>query len=144
MSLALAKKFQQITKRADFEALLEKFVESVKQQEQAEKPEALVTDSRHVPAAMERFVEARTSGLCSYPGCTKRATSIHHTQRFALEKVHDPDRLHLVCTAHERIAHGGLIENEEQSPENWRLKKEADPLGPKAYIDWMVSLHRQK
>ncbi len=109
----LAKKLQQLSKRADFENLLEKFVESVALQEVAEKPEAVVTPSRH------------------------------HTQRWALENIHDPDRLHLVCSAHEQLAHHGYIENEDQSPENWRLKTEPDTIGPKAYIDSLVNLHRQ-
>ena len=67
---------------------------------------------------------------------------LHHTQRWAFENVHDPDRLPLLCTAHERIAHEGLIENEELSPENWRLRDYADPIGRKAYIDSLVNLHR--
>ena len=141
---ALAGTFNQLKKRADFDQVLEEFLDLLKAREEANKPQAVITSSRPIPAPIKKFVETRTSGLCAFPGCTKKGTSFHHTQRWALENIHDPDRLHLVCTAHERIAHEGLIANEEEAPENWRLKTEADPIGPKAYIDWLVGLHRQK
>ena len=138
----LAKRLQQLSKRADFESLLEEFLGVLEAREQAEKPQAVVTSSRPIPAQMERHVRARTNDLCAFPGCTKKGTSLHHTQRWALENVHDPDRLHLVCSAHEQLAHRGYIENEELSPEHWRLKSFPDTLGPKAYIDSLVNLHR--
>ncbi len=138
----LAGKLNQLKKRADFENLLEKFVKSVEAQEQAEKPKAVTTPSRHIPSQMDRHVRARTNDLCAFPGCAKLGTSLHHTQRWALENIHDPNRLHLVCTAHEQLAHHGYIENEDQSPEHWRLKAFPDTIGPKAYIDSLVNLHR--
>ena len=107
-----------------------------------EKPKAVVTPSRHIPSQMDRHVRARTNDLCAFPGCAKLGTSLHHTQRWALENIHDPNRLHLVCTAHEQLAHHGYIENEDQSPEHWRLKAFPDTIGPKAYIDSLVNLHR--
>ncbi len=105
-------------------------------------PEAVRTSSRHIPVAIQRHVEERTSGLCAYPNCKRPATSLHHTQRWALENVHDPARLQALCTAHERIAHLGLIENEEQAAETWRLRKEPDRADPKFYVDTLVKLYR--
>jgi len=144
LSPELARKFQQLAKRADFESIVNRIIQEVEKHDAAEKPQAISTPSRHIPAEMDRYVRARTNDLCAFPGCTKHGTSLHHTQRWALENVHDPDRLHLLCTAHERIAHNGLIENEDQSPEKWRLKAEADPLEPKTAIDRLVGLYRQK
>jgi hypothetical protein len=105
-------------------------------------PEPVRTQSRHIPTAMQRYVKERSVGLCAAPYCKRPATSLHHTQRWALEKVHDPARLQPLCTAHERLAHRGLIENEEASPEKWRLRKEPDKSDPKFYVDTLVSLYR--
>ena len=139
---ALAQKLQQLSKRADFESLLEKFVESVGAQEQSEKPQAVSTPSRHIPTEIDRYVRARTNDLCAFPCCTKIGTSLHHTQRWALENIHDPDRLHLLCTNHERLAHQGYIENEEQSPEHWRLRSYPAERGALSLIDELVNVHR--
>lgn len=143
VSEGLGRKLQQLQKRADFEALLEKFVQSVESLDEAVKPEPLKTDSRHVPMNIQRYVSGRTGGLCAYPGCRRPATSLHHTQRWALERVHDPARLHGLCTAHERLAHKGLIENEEADPSTWKLRKEPDRCIDKFYIDTLVSLYRR-
>ena len=142
VKLVLAQKLQQLSKRADFESLLEKFVESVGAQEQSEKPQAVSTPSRHIPTEIDRYVRARTNDLCAFPCCTKIGTSLHHTQRWALENIHDPDRLHLLCTNHERLAHQGYIENEEQSPEHWRLRSYPAERGALSLIDELVNVHR--
>ena len=139
---ALAKKLQQLSKRKDFESLLEKFVAQVEAQEAAEKPEAVATSSRHIPVHIEKVVRERTGDLCAFPCCTKKGTSLHHTQRWALENIHDPDRLHLLCTNHERLAHQGYIENEELSPEHWRLRAYPAERGAKSLIDELVNVHR--
>jgi len=138
----LARKLNQLGKRADFELLLEKFVASVEAKEAAEKPQAVATPSRHIPNEIDRYVRARTSDFCAFPTCTKLGTSIHHTQRWALENVHDPDRLHLLCTSHERLAHQGYIENEELSPEHWRLRAYPAERGAKSLIDELVNVRR--
>ena len=91
---------------------------------------------------MQRQVRQRTGGLCAYPGCTRVATSLHHTQRWGLEKIHDPARLHGLCTGHERLAHLGLIENEEAGPQEWRVLAEADQSANKRFIDQFVALYR--
>lgn len=138
VSPALAKKLEVFKKRANFEELLNQFMDDL----DAKTAELTAAKSRHIPVEVKREVSTRSSGLCAYPSCKKPATSFHHTQRFALEKVHDPQRLQALCTAHERLAHLGLIENEENSPSAWRLKERADPLDFKAYVDGFVRLYR--
>jgi len=134
----LAKKFKQILKRQDFDQLLENFLNSI----DGGSPAPVKTDSRHIPAAIQRTVQQRTGGLCAYPSCARPATSLHHTQRWGLEKVHDPARLHALCTAHERLAHRGLIENEEKSPANWQLRRHPDLCADKQFIDRQVAHYR--
>src|SRR3989338_4934686 len=142
LSPELARKFQQIAKRADFESIVSKIIQEVEKREAAEKPQSVATPSRHIPAAIEKFVRERTSDLCAFPCCAKKGTSLHHTQRWALENIHDPDRLHLLCTDHERLAHQGYIENEEQAPEHWRLRDYPAERGAKSLIDELVNLRR--
>lgn len=114
----------------------------VQGQEKNTPPESVKTHSRHIPKLIRDHVEYRTSGLCAAPNCTRPATSLHHTQRWALEKVHDPARLQPMCTGHERIAHLGFIDHEEGDPQTWKLRKEPDKTHPKFFIDSMVALYR--
>ena len=138
----LAKKLAQLQKHADFENLLEEFVDFVETREQETKPQPVKSKSRYVPVEIKRYAIKKTNGKCAFPGCTRKHESLHHTQRFASEKVHDPDRLVPLCQAHERIAHLGLIENEEGPPSEWQLRKKADPTDMKNYVDQFVSLYR--
>lgn len=137
----LAMKLEKLKGLGTWSELMKKLVDGVQKVEVAV-PEPVYTESRHIPVAMQAYVEERTRGLCAAPHCTRPATSFHHTQRWALEKVHDPARLQPVCTAHERLAHLGLIENEECAPDEWRLRKEPDRTDPKFYVDTLVSLYR--
>jgi hypothetical protein len=139
MSPALAKKLEVIAKRVDFETLLQEFVDGV---EAREGPATVANGSRYIPVAVKQVVLERTGGECAFPSCHRPATSLHHTQRFALEKVHDPDRLQPVCTAHERIAHLGLLENEEKSADSWVVLEQQDKNHPKYYIDQFVQMFR--
>lgn len=140
---ALIRKLRVLIKRQDFEKRLEHFVEQLEADAWAETPNAMKTQSRHIPANIKRFVSNRSGGLCAFPTCNKKASSMHHTERWALQKAHDPARLHAVCIGHERLAHHGLIGHEEKSPEYWMIKDKADDVGPKAYIDSLVALHRE-
>lgn len=138
----LAKQIKEVQKRSDFEEILEKVLKEAIEREKNEQPSPVQNNSRYIPKTIVEYVENRTSGQCSYPSCKRPATSLHHTQRFALEKVHDPARLRPLCTAHERIAHLGLIGNEDQATKNWRLRTTPDKTDPKFYIDSMVALFR--
>lgn len=128
--------------QGDWNALMKQFLEMRAEQLEQRKPEAVETESRHIPAKIQRYVFARTNGTCSYPGCVKPMKIKHHTQRFALEKVHDSERLHCLCKEHERIAHFGLIENEEKLPRDWKIKTAPDCNAPKYKIDELVAKYR--
>ncbi len=141
LSTELAKRLGALSKTQGFEALLQKALD-ILEESKGELPAAVKTSSRHIPKPIKDYVEERTTGLCSYPTCKKQATSLHHTQRFALEKVHDPNRLRGVCTDHERLAHLGLIDNEEADPRTWKLRTEPDKTHPKFFVDSMVALYR--
>lgn len=138
----LAQKLRTVQKRSDFEEILEKVLQEASEREKIEQPSSIQSSSRYIPKATHEYLEKRTSGLCSYPSCKRLATSLHHTQRFALEKIHDPARMRLLCTAHERIAHLGLIDNEDHATENWQLRTAPDKSDPKFYIDSMVAQFR--
>jgi len=118
--------------------LLEKFLDSLEEG----KPEPVRTGSRNIPAAIKHYSLEKTGGRCAFPGCMRPYEILHHTQRWALEKVHDPDRLVPLCKAHEQLAHMGLIENEHLSPENWRVRMRPDRNAAEFWIDEHVALFR--
>lgn len=138
---ALVEKLKLLKGGGSWEELLEGLLVG-RLEKDAPPPEAVKTPSRHIPSRIQRHVRERSGGLCAYPGCLQKATSLHHTQRWGLEKVHDPARLQALCTGHERLAHLGLIENEEELSSRWRLREEADPCADKRYIDSFVALYR--
>ena len=102
------------------------------------KPEPTKTKSRHIPARIVRYIKEQTGEKCAYPRCYKPIYQLHHTQRWALEQVHDPDRLRPLCKGHNELAHQGLIENEDASPWTWQLRQIPDTFHPKYKIDQKV------
>lgn len=107
-----------------------------KEQIKRELPEI---SSRYIPVKVKKFITAEHAGRCAYPGCQKLPEIYHHTRRFALFSNHDPDFLAPLCKNHERLAHHGLIENEERPPKRWQVKTEADKESPKYWIDRKVN-----
>jgi hypothetical protein len=97
---------------------------------------------RAIPAAVRRVLHAKYKGYCGFSGCARPATSLHHTRRFSLNQGHDPQFIVPLCKAHERLAHSGLIENEEEPPEKWRVLEAADRRHPKFSIDQKVQSFR--
>ena len=102
-------------------------------------------DDLGLPEVATSMIE-KTSGLCAYPGCMKPYEILHHTKRFALDHTHDPDTLVPLCKAHERVAHSGLIEDEEMLPVdgmqiNWGVRLKADVGGAKYQVDQKVGEH---
>jgi hypothetical protein len=59
--------------------------------------------SRHIPAAVRRFVETRDGGRCTYRDkhgrrCTKRHDlEFHHRKPFGLGEDHRPEGIALMC-----------------------------------------------
>ncbi|MBI4994677.1 hypothetical protein HZC21_03470 [Candidatus Peregrinibacteria bacterium] len=140
----IAAELEKLKGRGNWNELMREFLELRKQKLEQEKPESAQTESRYIPEKIRRFAEAKTRGQCAYPGCIKPYKILHHTQRWALKKYHDPDKLIPLCKAHERLAHHGLVENEDQQTENWRILKEPVWWDIKQIVDKAVCAHRQK
>ena len=139
LSPTLAARLDRVSKRADFEELLGKFLDEVEQEEEAIKPEPVQTESRHIPAIIRKYVTTRTGNKCAYPTCKKPIYQLHHTKRWALKHAHDPDQLQPLCKEHNELAHRGLIENEEKSQTSWRMRAQPDRQHPKFKIDKKVA-----
>lgn len=99
--------------------------------------------SRNIPTAIKKYVLAKTNCTCAFPGCMKSYEILHHTDRFALYHAHDPDHIVPLCKGHERLVHLGLIENENQSPQFWKIRTQPDCNDPKYEIDQIVEKFRQ-
>ncbi|HAU40064.1 MAG: hypothetical protein UV80_C0005G0019 [Candidatus Peregrinibacteria bacterium GW2011_GWF2_43_17] len=135
----LAKRFEEFKKRADFEKLLEKFMDEV---DAEPKPEPVKTESKHIPTSIKKYVAIKTNGLCAHPGCNKPATEFHHTARFSLRNEHNPDQITPLCKAHHDLAHLGLIANEEKQPYEWQLRTFPDTTNHKYQVDQLVQAYR--
>lgn len=115
-----------------------------KAEEVAQEDGVLMQPRRYIPAAVRRFVEAKYQGFCAFPHCTRAATSLHHTRRFALDSRHDPNAIVPLCKNHERLVHSGLVENEEERPEEWRLLARPNSEAAKFKIDQAVLKFRKE
>ena len=123
--------------------LMKKFLELREKELEREKPEPVETESRHIPAEIERYVVERDCGTCAFPGCHRQYEELHHADGFALRQVHDPDRIFCLCEAHHGLAHRGLIENEEMPARWWRVRGCADREGERFGLDQMVVGYRR-
>ncbi|KKT20545.1 MAG: hypothetical protein UW03_C0002G0011 [Candidatus Peregrinibacteria bacterium GW2011_GWA2_43_8] len=135
----LAKKFEAFKKRADFETLLEKFMDEVETQP---KPEPVKTESPYIPVAIKKYVATKTNGICAHPDCNKPAEVFHHTKRFSLNHEHNPDQITPLCKAHHDLCHLGLIANEESQPYEWQLLAFPDTTNPKYEVDQLVQAYK--
>lgn len=61
--------------------------------------------SRYIPSKIRKIIAEEHGTRCSYPGCGNQAKILHHTQRFALTRNHDPHFIAPLCEAHHEIAH---------------------------------------
>ena len=118
----LAKRFEKLQNRDDFEDLVEKFLDQIE-----EKPEPVETESRHIPNKIQKYICDRSGNVCEYPGCNRRADLFHHIDRFATHHCHDPDKIRHFCKGHHDLAHRGLIENEDKPPEFWEIREKPEP-----------------
>lgn len=138
----IAEQLQKLKGSGDWNVLMKELLQARKAQMEAQKPMPVETESRHIPAKIKKYVTARTNNTCSFPRCTRQAKILHHTQRYALEHIHDPDRLEPLCKAHERLVHLGLVDKEELPANEWRLRKEPDKSEPKYKVDVLVARYR--
>jgi len=140
----IIEQLEKLKGKGDWNNLLKQLLTTRAEHIEEQKPEAVTTHSRHIPNKTQKYIRARTNGQCAFPRCKKPGEIFQHTQRWALENVHDADRLFGLCKEHERIAHLGLIENEELSPQNWKIRTEPDRFDPKYEIDLVVQKFRSK
>lgn len=89
--------------------------------------------TRYVPVAKRRKNDQKYKGKCSYPGCNKPQDITHYQERFALSKNHE--KVVPLCKTHHQIVHYGLVENEGQTPENWRVTAKVDKNSLKYEVD---------
>lgn len=105
------------------------------------------TPSRHIPIKTQQVVLQKFNHHCGYPGCNEPYDAKHHPLRFCLS----PNNENLVplCKKHHQIVHSGLVENEKQSPENWKLSLQEMPEQLRYYLsqtftertDWSARQH---
>ena len=79
--------------------------------------------SRHIPVVLKRQILAKYGYKCGFPKCNFPCFVLHHTKRFVLFRRHDSESIVPLCNKHHDLVHGGCIENEEDVPEKWVLKK---------------------
>jgi hypothetical protein len=85
--------------KRDLEIALEKEQLSQEQANSNQKP------SRAIPAKVKGLITKEHGTKCSIPICQKPIKIIHHTQRYALSRNHDPYFLAPLCQEHHQIAH---------------------------------------
>lgn len=118
--------------------LMEKLIQLYEQDLAQEKPKKIESTSRYVPKAIENYILHRCNGFCEFPDCKKSYEHLHHIDRFASRREHDPDRIVALCKAHHNLAHRGLIDEE-----NWRIRKVPDYTHLNWYIDEKVLFHQR-
>ena len=150
LSAKLAERLEKLKGGKSWEELVENWVsskeierEKAQRELEAEKPAAVKTSSEHIPNKIRSYVWARADGKCEFPGCGKEAEHLHHIDRFALKKVHDPDRIVALCQAHHDLAHRGLIKNEENLVNNWAIRKDAQYTDLNWYVDQQYQFYRR-
>ncbi len=74
-------------------------------QNQKDELEVKTTNSTYIPVKIKKILQQEYGTKCSYPTCYKDAAHLHHTDRFAMSKRHDPRFLAPLCRAHHEIAH---------------------------------------
>ncbi|MFA6992001.1 MAG: HNH endonuclease signature motif containing protein [Candidatus Gracilibacteria bacterium] len=104
--------------------------------------------TRSVPSKIQKYSFYKTNHTCAFPGCTKPAETLHHTDRFAITRKHEPDKIIPLCKAHHDLVHNGLIENENAEPAEWRIMRVDNEHGPninnyKSVIDQQVAEYRR-
>lgn len=75
--------------------------------------QARQTSSRHIPKQTKQLLVQEHGSKCAISTCRKTAEQIHHTQRFSIDKTHNPFYLAPLCKAHHRIAHAVDMKNDQ-------------------------------
>ena len=138
LDFQVAQQLEKLKGDGTWEDAVKKLLQVRERELEREKPEAVVTESRHVPVEIERFVLEKYNSRCAFPGCNKEYKELHHVQGFSIEKVHDPDGIVPLCCAHHKIAHKGLIENEDMPTYMWSVRERSDCRNRRFQIDKLV------
>lgn len=139
----IAQELKKLKGDNEWSDLMREFLALRKEKFEQEKPEVAQGRSRHIPAKIDRHVRGLTGGRCAFPGCCREGEVLHHIQRFSSERVHDPDKLVFLCKAHHEMAHLGLIANENQAPDKWKLREVADKTRLEWWVDDKVQFYRR-
>lgn len=76
--------------------------------------EAKPTNSRYIKKTTRELLQQEFGTKCSIEWCHKEADEIHHTQRFAMTKNHNPKFLAPLCEEHHAIAHSIDVKIQEK------------------------------
>ena len=95
------------------------------------------------PKKIHDYVLKRSHGKCEFQ-LQQKYEHMHHTNRLASNKIHDPDQIIALCEAHHDLAHRGLIDNEEFEPTTWKIQKHPDYTNLNWYVDEKVQFYRRK
>lgn len=152
LEMEVIEELEKLKGKDEWNSLMKELLEMRRLKLEAEKPAVVKVveksekgyHSRTAPLKIQRFIVKKTNGRCSFPGCNKPYKLKHHTDRFALKKEHNPDTYFPLCREHERLAHLGLIENEERDPKFWKIRKKADTTSPKYKLDRKVQAYRKQ
>jgi len=142
--------------KGDWNELMQKFIDlyekNLEQELKQEKSAPVTEASEHIPEKINDYVLKRSHGKCEFPNCSKKYEHLHHTNRFASDKIHDPDQIVALCSAHHDLAHKGLIKNENSHNDNkqsafhptstWKIQKEPDYSNLNWYIDQQVQAYK--
>lgn len=79
--------------------------QKIAQEKEALSAESQPTISRYIPVQIRQVITEEHGTKCTIKTCSRPAQIIHHTQRFALSKTHDPHFLAPLCKEHHMIAH---------------------------------------
>lgn len=98
-------------------------------QEEKEKiaEEINLAPSRYIPARIRKVLKEEHGEKCSISTCKRPSEEIHHTQRYALGRNHNPKFLAPLCKEHHVIAHSVDIKYHEAKG-GWRVSKKASKI----------------
>jgi hypothetical protein len=96
--------------------------------------------SRHIPAAVRRFVTKRDGGRCTYRNkhgrrCTKRHDlEFHHRRPFGFGGDHRPEELALMCRTHNALLAEHDFGKEEMARRRRRASRGSEPAAVSARV----------
>lgn len=70
-----------------------------------ERAEIGIPGGRYIPVKIRKIVLKEHGNACSKPNCNKPAAQLHHENRFAKFRLHDPNLLKPLCKAHHELEH---------------------------------------